>query len=113
MNRTELAIELLKEGKSFELEGVSLFINSLGEVVVSCAADCIYFENVTKAQALDDLSWLKTSFYKLVISTPELERLVADKEIIYKVWYEVYKSQSTCICTERGHKIEWAPNIQD
>lgn len=106
-NRIEIALDFLRDGKSFTVCGLLLEANSYNTLVVKGWSDFLNFSNLSKKLCLSELKEIKEVFSEMVNSSSNLGKFIEDKEIEYVLCYDDAGKASIDICTEKNEIVKW------
>lgn len=110
-DKIKIAIEFLKDKKSFLIGDLRLGVNKLGDVEVTGWSQYTDFRNLTKEKSLEELQEIKSLFYKMLKISPELVNFVKEKNITFGLYFDDYGKASIEICSERNGTIKWEVDI--
>ncbi len=112
LNRIEAAIASVTEGKPFDVDGITMYMEAPGILSVSVYTQCYYLENITKAIALEEIAMLKEKFSSMLGKYPVLSTWVADLQIMHCLAYNDYGRASFPICREMNNQTQWLIELQ-
>jgi hypothetical protein len=105
--KIEVAIELLKEGKSFFIDNIRLSINELNNIQVAGWSNVTIFKNLSKKESLKELVEVKNLFSQMCESSIELKNFIKGKDIEYELYFDDYGKTSIKICSEKNNEVIW------
>lgn len=111
--KLKIAIEFLKDGKSFPVEGLRFEIGDNNTFIVIGWSDYLNFENLTKKNSLIKLELIKDLFKYMCETSAELRDFIIGKEVVYQLYYDDAGKLSIPICLERSGIVKWEANIKD
>ena len=111
-NRIKIALEFLKEGKSFTIGELRLGAEKPGIIEVIGWSRYTNFANLTKQQCLKELEEIKELFYEMVNTSLELKHFIKDQSIEFHLYFDDYGKASIALCSEIKKLITWEANIK-
>jgi len=108
-NSLKIAVEVLKDRKSIPIGDLTISHKN-DIIIVTGWTKCFYIENVTKENALQDLSFTKEKFDDLIGKSSELSDFIKDKKIEYSLAFD-YGKGGIGICDEIDGEIKWLHKI--
>jgi hypothetical protein len=106
------AIDFLKDGQSFTVNGLRLTTEKQTIIVVGWS-EYIHFENLTRYQSIKELEEIKLLFHKMIQISLELKEFVKNKNVSYKLWYDDSGKASIPICAEINGIFIWETEIKN
>lgn len=111
-NKILLAIELLKENKSFKINDILLNIDDSNNLIVNGWSKYFDLNNLNTKVIEMELQNLKLSFNYLLEECKELREFIRKREIVYILNYDSYGKGSFEICKESKDKLIWLIKIR-
>ena len=102
--RIKTAVDFLKDGHPFVVNGIKLNIDNSGNLIVVGWIDDI--SGITKEMALEELESIKSMFWKMINDSNDLKKLSLGKNITFKLAYN-YGMGAIGICDEVDGMINW------
>lgn len=100
LGRIKVAVEFLKDGKSFTVGGLRLGIVGKDDLSVTGWSPSIDFGSVTKGQSIKELEDIKILFMEMVYNSIELRDFIEGKNVEYFLYFDDYGKASIPICSE-------------
>jgi hypothetical protein len=111
-NRIKIAVELLKEGRSFKVGDLRLGMNGSNILTVTGWSQYLNFFNLTKNTSLNELAEIKDIFSNIVNISNDLKVFIAGKSIEYILCYDDGGKASIDICSERNGVVKWRIDLK-
>ena len=106
-DRLNVALEFLKEGKSFTVDDLRLGVDQFNNIEVTGWSLYRNLENLTKAKCLQELAEIKKIFSEMLLYSHPLKSFVAGKEISYFLHFDDGGKAALPICSESNNNISW------
>jgi hypothetical protein len=106
-SKIKIAIEFLKDGKSFRIDDIRLGLTEFGDIEVAGWSQYVNIENITKGSSLQELGEIKSLFFEMIESSSELKDFIRGKNIVYSLYYDDYGKASISICSEKEGILKW------
>jgi len=110
-DKIKIAIEFLKDKKSFLVGDLRLEANELGDIEITGWSQYTNFRNLTKENSLEELQGIKSLFYDKLKVSPELANFIKGKDIVFNLYFDDYGKASIEICSEKDSNICWKRDI--
>lgn len=110
-DRIQLAIDCLKEGQTFIVEGLKFELEEKNFIVIGWS-EYLNLSSLTKETSLEELNRVKTLFSDMVDSSLAFEKFMIDKTIEYRLYYDDAGKASIPICSEKHNVISWNVNLE-
>ena len=110
-DRIKIAIEFLKDKKSFTVGDLRLGVNKSADIEVTGWSQYTNFRNLTKENSLEELQEIKSLFYDMLKISPELVNFIKGKDIVFNLYFDDYGKASIEICSEKDGNIWWKVDI--
>lgn len=110
-NRIKTAVQFLKDGRSFSVEGLTMGINEEKDFYVTGWSQYIHLENISKAIAIMELSNIKEQFFQMVKISSELKDFIKKRNIKYNLAFN-YGMGSIGLCSEKNGVLTWELNLE-
>ena len=104
--RFELAVELFLGGHSLAYEGVALWKDPAGVLIVSSYSDCVHVENASVAEAEEKIARSKEVVKFLCSKSPELSAIAQALPHRYEFCYD-YGTGAVRLAWEEAGAIKW------
>ena len=106
-NKLQLAIELLKNGKSILVEGLRFETNEYGDIVIIGWSQYSILQNLTKSIAIEELEAIKLQFFEIEKISPEFEKFMKGKTLKFYLYFDDYGKVSIAVCSEKNGVVEF------
>ena len=108
-DRVKTAVDFLKDGHFFVVNGLKLDIDNSGNLIVVGWLNNI--SNINKAMALAELESIKSMFWEMINDSNDLREFSIGKDIIFKLAYS-YGMGAIGVCEEIDGVINWLLDIK-
>ncbi|MBS1773862.1 MAG: hypothetical protein JST82_13465 [Bacteroidetes bacterium] len=113
VDRIDIAVALLKEGKSFPVDDILLRMVATDIVGVTGFTSYNIFEHLNQSNVLEDLQNLKLQFQDMVKASTVLKDYIIGKEIQFFINFDMYGKSSMSVCSEIKGEIFWIITLMD
>lgn len=105
--KLEIAVNFLKEGKSFKVNNLLFENGDIGNILIIGWTKNINIKNITKREALEELNDVKIQFNQFLDESLELLNFIKYKKIEFHLYFDDYGRASVAICSEIEGIVNW------
>lgn len=106
-NRLDIAVNFLKDGKSFKVDDLLLSVSEANDVEVTGWSQYTNIQNISKQIALRELQEVKLLFTQMLHSSFELTNFIKARTLVFNLWFDDYGKASVGICSEKNGVVTW------
>jgi hypothetical protein len=105
--RIKIAVEFLKDNKSFLIEDIRLSLDDNGRINITSWSHYSDLKNITQSSSINEIEELKEKYYQMVEDSAELREFEQGKRLKFTLcYYDVGKS-SIDICSDVDNQLQW------
>jgi hypothetical protein len=111
-DRIDIAIEFMKDGKSFRVGDLMLGAGNSNEIEISGWSNYSSIKNITEDIARKELDEIKGIFSSMLSASSKLRDFTSEKKLKFILYYDDGGKGSIVICTEEDGYLQWIMHLQ-